>query len=312
MKQKLQYKNVCYVLIFIILTPIFNVCAAPSINMTGSVGQTTPELKFTDSSGNVLWQFSISSAATILSQNIVFYKTGLTHIRGFQLPDQNTTLAGLNVTQTFTGTQTINSLKLGGDANVGSNALSNAGHKSSLPSTSGILCQTNQTTSCGTSSGGRTLLGNTTTTDSSSNDMSVSFSPTGYSRIAIEIWTGTLTGTSTIQMQFNGDTTAHYTWSKIVAATATTGTSASFCLFDTTASTLQRQLHVEEMVSPSSAFQGIHWEGQTVAAAVSTAPLLLHGSCVWSGAQTITQVDVKTTTSTNNFPAGAFVYVYGS
>lgn len=51
--------------------------------------------------------------------------------------------------QTITKTLTINSGILGGDLNVGSNALTNAGHKSTLPLTSGILCQTNQTGTCG-------------------------------------------------------------------------------------------------------------------------------------------------------------------
>lgn len=54
--------------------------------------------------------------------------------------------------QTITKQLTVNQLVLGGDQNVGSNSLTNSGHKSTLPSTSGTLCQTNQTGSCGTSS----------------------------------------------------------------------------------------------------------------------------------------------------------------
>lgn len=55
--------------------------------------------------------------------------------------------------QTVTKPLTLNNLILGGDENVGSNALTINGHRSTLPSTSGILCQANQTSSCGTASG---------------------------------------------------------------------------------------------------------------------------------------------------------------
>lgn len=51
--------------------------------------------------------------------------------------------------QTIAKQITLNNLVLGGDENVGSNALTNGGHKSTLPSTSGTLCQINQTATCG-------------------------------------------------------------------------------------------------------------------------------------------------------------------
>jgi len=56
--------------------------------------------------------------------------------------------------QTITKSLTINSGILGGDLKVGSNALTKSGHKSTLPSTSGILCQVNQTGTCGAAGAG--------------------------------------------------------------------------------------------------------------------------------------------------------------
>lgn len=65
----------------------------------------------------------------------------------------------LNGTQTATGSKTFNALVLGGDANAGSNGFTNAGHKSTFPLTTGTLCQTNQTTTCGTNSGVTSITG---------------------------------------------------------------------------------------------------------------------------------------------------------
>lgn len=67
----------------------------------------------------------------------------------------------LNGTQTVTGTKTHSAdlIMSGANINLGTNGLTNSGHKSTLPLTSGILCQTNQTTSCGTNSGVTSITG---------------------------------------------------------------------------------------------------------------------------------------------------------
>lgn len=65
----------------------------------------------------------------------------------------------LNGTQIATGSKTFNALVLGGDANAGSNGFTNAGHKSTFPLTTGTLCQTNQSSTCGTNSGVTSLSG---------------------------------------------------------------------------------------------------------------------------------------------------------
>lgn len=113
-------KNKIYSLFFILIvvsSSLGIVSATPSINMTANLSQTTPALKFTDNSGNILWQFLMSPIGTQLSQNIIFYKTGLTHVRGYQFPDGNTTLAGLNQTQRWSAVQTLEDPQLNG-ANI--------------------------------------------------------------------------------------------------------------------------------------------------------------------------------------------------
>lgn len=57
----------------------------------------------------------------------------------------------LNGTQTATGGKTFSGgiTMSGSDINLGTNALTNSGHKSTLPLTSGTLCQTNQSSVCG-------------------------------------------------------------------------------------------------------------------------------------------------------------------
>lgn len=72
---------------------------------------------------------------------------------------QNVVTTGLSA-QTITKSLTINSGILGGDLNVGSNGFTNSGHKATLPSNSGTICLTNQTSSCGTGSSG-TVIGST-------------------------------------------------------------------------------------------------------------------------------------------------------
>ncbi len=47
----------------------------------------------------------------------------------------------------------------GANINLGTNGLTNSGHKSTLPLTSGTLCQTNQSSTCGTNSGVTSITG---------------------------------------------------------------------------------------------------------------------------------------------------------
>lgn len=106
-----------------------------TIGLTGSMGVTslnalTGALTISCVSGNTTCTSSGGNTITVnTAYNIV--TTGL-------------------AAQTISKQLTINNLILGGDENVGSNALTNGGHKSTLLTTTGTLCQTNQTSHCGT------------------------------------------------------------------------------------------------------------------------------------------------------------------
>ena len=88
------------------------------------------------------------------------------------------TLATLGLVQTFTGAQTINSLILGGDVNVGSNGLTTSGHKGTLPANTGTFLYTNGSFT-GTQSSGSISPGVTITSLSNAGHVSTFPSNTG-------------------------------------------------------------------------------------------------------------------------------------
>jgi len=69
---------------------------------------------------------------------------------------------------------------------------------------------------------------------------------------------------------------------------------------------------MRESSSPNNVDQGIKWSGQTNAATVATAPLMLQGVCDWSAHSQITSLKVFTTNTARTFNAGSYIYVYGS
>ena len=125
------------------------------------------------------------------------------------------TVATLGLAQTFTGAQTINSLILGGDVNVGSNGLTTSGHKSTLPSTTGVICQTNQTGTCGgiNMASSHYLVGQWDT-ESTKTNIGTSF---------VDVYTTGSSNGHAIQIDTNGFTKYQYQiiWSKVGSGTQT-------------------------------------------------------------------------------------------
>lgn len=106
-----------------------------------SVNALTGALNIVGVAGNT----TVTSAVTTITVNTAY----------------NVVTTGLSP-QTITKALTLNQLILGGDEDVGSNALSNAGHKSTLPTTSGTLCQSNQSSTCGAADGITSINGDGT------------------------------------------------------------------------------------------------------------------------------------------------------
>lgn len=91
---------VAFVLSISLILPSY---AVPTGNFTMNAGQTTPIITITDSSGNIIWQFNPSPITTVVSKFIKFVNSGLTAVRSYSFPDQNTAIPGLNASkQTFT------------------------------------------------------------------------------------------------------------------------------------------------------------------------------------------------------------------
>lgn len=104
--------------------------------------------------------------------------------------------------QTITKPLTINSGILGGDLNVGSNALTNNGHKSTLPLTTGTLCQTNQSSTCGTNSGVTSITGtaHNVTASASTGAVTLNTGDQIFNIVKSETISGLLTSTAGITM----------------------------------------------------------------------------------------------------------------
>lgn len=73
-------------------------------------------------------------------------------------------IATLNLDETFSGTTTMNKLKLGGPMDLNGNTMKSNGHVYTWPSNTGTVCLANQTSSCGTSSSSVTINGHTGST----------------------------------------------------------------------------------------------------------------------------------------------------
>ena len=102
------------------------------------------------SSGNTP-SYSTISASDVPDLSSTYAKLNAGKVPNPLLPD---VVVRTNQTNTFGAyAQTFASIILGGDLNVGSNALTNSGHRVLMPSNSGTVCLTNQTGPCGPAGG---------------------------------------------------------------------------------------------------------------------------------------------------------------
>lgn len=171
-----------------------------------------------------------------------------------------------------------------------------------------VTCTTDQTGA----GGGRTLI-NSSTLAANNSVIFVNYTKGTYKVIEYEVFVNITNAAAVIQLRLNGNTTANYAWSKLVAATSTTGTGATNCSLDTTASQLRRNFNIQLFDEYINQPKMVNYQGGTLGATAAAAPLLLHGGCVlYDTTSNITSISIIPNTGTALFGIGSYIKVYGS